>query len=262
MATLPLPLEKPLPSTCTLYHGDCLDVMPTLAPGSVQMVFADLPYGILSHRKWDQCIDLTKFWACLNRLGSSEELVSALAGNMIFCSSLIASNQRKFRYDIVWVKAYASNFLMARKRPLCMHEHILIFSSTKHTYNPQMRDASLRTKTWTKKNPKLIKANWHASTLHCQAGASGPLFPVSLVQAKELRRGRIHPTQKPVALLEWLIATYTNPGDMVLDPVFGSGTTAIACARLGRNFIGIEKDKTYFDIASKRIAAERERLGL
>lgn len=174
-----------------------------------------------------------------------------------------------FRHDLIWQRTRLTGIFNAKRAPLRCHEHVLIFNGKGGTYNPIMetkRPYNVTTKSFVspfygltdlpRKDYKNVAKRYPKSIISVH---EGDLRNDSLNGRTEKR---YHPTQKPVALLEWLIATYTNPGDTVLDPVMGSGTTAIACARLGRNFIGIEKDKTYFDVASKRIAAERERLGL
>lgn len=265
MTNLALPLESTSapPSTVQLYHGDCLEVMPTLKPGSVAMVFADLPYGLLKWTNWDKSICLASLWRCVSAV-ASEHHVAAFCANMRFAARLIASNERDFRYDLVWSKSSPSNPFLATKRPLNYHENILVFASTKHTYNPQMRPATQRVRPENKNRSKATSYNkFYDMTIPRSSRLCGPMHPSSIVSGCNERKepGR-HPTQKPLALLEWLIATYTNPGDTVLDPTMGSGVAGMACARLGRNFVGIEMDKGYFDVASKRIADERTRLGL
>lgn len=263
MANLSLPLDPPLPSTCTLYHGDCLYVMPTLAPGSVQMCFADLPYGQktgqITANKWDGNFGLSLFVSTAAKLLFG---VSIFTCKMVLAARILSSQIKNFRHDLVFQKSRATRFHHASRMPLLAHEHILVFGEPGHTYNPRMtkRDKPKK-KGGTAGNGKNYNPEPNIKSI------AGKIYthahPTTVVSiASEDSFLNIHPTQKPVALLEWLVATYTNPGDTVLDPVFGSGTTAIACARLGRNFVGIEKDKTYFDAACARIDAERASLGL
>ena len=239
-----------------LHHGDMLDVLPTLAKGSVAMVFADLPYGLLKNRAWDLPIPLSQFWQALYRIVSSAYTV-AMTASMLFASTLVQSNLARFRYDLVWQKHLASNFMMAKKRPLCFHENVLIFGVNSAPYIPQMRPESERVDI-RQNNYKSQKKStgWHGQNTTIGNNMKGPMYPKSIIITHEDRKNNIHPTQKPVALLEWLIATYTNPGDTVLDPCFGSNTTGVACARLGRKYIGIEKDAEYFRIGKERLERE------
>lgn len=271
MPNLSLPLEPEpaptLPSTCRLIHGDCLDVMATLQANSVAMVFADLPYGCLSWKHWDVPINLERFWACLKHCSVSKQTVTALAANMMFASMLVGSNSRAYKYELVYKKKQISNFMLAKKRPLCAHEYVLIYFEKQGTYNPQMLPADMRAYPETKdRKSKRGYTNpfFESTTKSVERKNTGGMYPRAVLDnVQDAGKPKLlHPTQKPVSLLEWLIATYTNPGDTVLDPTMGSGTTGYACARLGRSFIGIEKDKTYFDVAAKRIDDERARLGL
>lgn len=266
MTNLPLFQDAPAQSFCTLHHGDCLEVMPTLAAKSAQMVFADVPYG-LTKCHWDVFLPMASVWSKL-------AAVKTVNAAMVFTATLrpaikiIASNEKEFRYDMVWLRKRATGFMRAKLAPLRHHEHVLVFYGTQPTYNPQMTNGKRNTTT-TRHQRGSIFNNQNANLAKHVSDKRYPQSSIC-VNEEDLRYdhlngrkgGRLHPTQKPVALLEWLIATYTNEGDTVLDPVMGSGTTGIACARLGRNFIGIEKDEAYFITASKRIAAERARLGL
>lgn len=254
--SLPLPLEPAVaPSTVQLYHGDCLEVMPTLEPKSVAMVFADLPYGI-TRNPWDTPIDLDVLWSCINHITTKPHTTILTAAHP-FAAKIICSNISRFRYDLVWDKKLTTGFLNAKRCPLRRHEQILVFASGATVYNPQMIHGEPF-----KKTPRALSPNYGHFSIGGPRYSAGARYPTSLIAVPSERKKGNHPTQKPLALLEWLIATYTNPGDTVLDPTMGSGVAGLACARLGRNFIGIEKDRGYFDIASKRIADERARLGL
>lgn len=238
----------------TLLQGDCLEVMPTLEKGSVGMVFADLPYGVTRNR-WDSCIDLTALWRAINAVSHSNA-VQAFTATQPFGSAIITSNLSRFRYDIVWNKMLVAGFLNAKKMPLRQHETVLVFGSPKSTYNPQMREG----KPYIKKHGKEFSKNYGTTHMRPHINEDGARHPTSILSYPTTRVTGQHPTQKPLALLEWLIATYTNPGDTVLDPCFGSNTTGVACARLGRRYIGIEKDPTYFAAGKARLEAEHARL--
>ena len=228
------------------------------------MVFADMPYGILKKLPWDCAIDLSLFWPRAQTF-SSPETVFVFTASMLFASTLIVSNRGNFKYDLVWEKKLSSSFLLAKHRPMNYHENILVFYKKRGTYNPQMEHRKcVRRGRW---DAELKKGKHNFIDKNAERKPyiyTDSIYPKSILAGlnEHTRKQGLHPTQKPVALLEWLVATYTNPGDTVLDPVMGSGTTGVACARLGRNFTGIEKDPQYFATASKRIADERARLGL
>lgn len=243
-----------------LYQGDCLEVMPTLQAGSVAMVFADLPFGVLSCR-WDSPVDLKQFWKNLQSI-TKTNAVQSFTSTQPFTTSLINSNSKNFSYDLVWCKNSGVGHLLAKKRPMRIHETVLIFNARKGIYRPQMTDGHPVL-------PRTCRADkdksYGANIVQGRKDSTTKRYPVSVLAiASDSQRRRgwktvtanyLHPTQKPVALLEWLVATYSNPGDTVLDPVMGSGTTGVACANLGRQFIGIEKDPTYFTAAKARIEA-------
>ena len=265
MTQFPLALNDaplPLPTTCTLYLGDCLEVMPRLKPMSVAMVFADLPYGN-TRNIWDVRIPLLDFWAASWSLLEKKGAVIATASQP-FATLLIHSEIQNFNSDIIWKKTSPVGFLNSKRCVLRAHEHILIFRKKSGTYNAQMTD-SIGPKIKFMQGSK--KTENYGKFARTQYDCKGVRYPTSVqtFSSRDTYHGEvrtIHPTQKPVALLDWLVKTYTNPGDTVLDPVFGSCTTGVACARLGRNFIGIEKDPDYFRIGTERVNAERAKLGL
>lgn len=230
--------------------------MPTLAADSVAMVFCDLPYGLLKWTAWDRLLCLKSLWTNIERL-TTGNYVAVFCANMRFAARLVASNETAFRYDLVWSKSSPSNPFLATKRPLNYHENILVFGTPKHTYAPQMRLASHRVRPENRNRTKPRSYNKFFDIIIPRSSTlCGPMHPSSVVSGcNERKEANRHPTQKPVVLLEWLIATYTKPGDTIIDPVFGSGTTGVACANLGRKFIGIEKDKTYFAAGRARIEA-------
>jgi hypothetical protein len=229
-----------------LFNDDCLLRMPTLAPGSVDLVLCDLPYGTTAC-KWDMVIPFDSLWANYNRLNRGATVLTAAQP---FTSALVMSNLGAFKYQWVWDKKIPSGMSYARFQPMRQHEDILVFCNGRVPYNPQMtkRDVTIRgggmSKGETTNNQNLVplKKTYELKN------------PTTLLHFDKVRIGSVHPTQKPVALMEYLIRTYTNPGDTVLDNCMGSGTTGVAAINTGRSFIGIERDPAYFAIASKRIA--------
>lgn len=239
-------------SDYTLYQGDCLEVMPTLEKGSVACVFADLPYATkgrqVTANAWDVAIDLPQFWQAVARLTGTRGWTLCTA-DLPHAACLYASNVAAYRHDIVWQKkGRPSGFLHARHAPLRSHEYILAFAKRQGVYNPQMTAGTAYSRTCRRRGKNYLG-------LDTIKNYSMPpsRYPLSIFSCPRVEGKQVHPTQKPVALLEWLIATYTKPDDLVLDPVFGSGTTGVACANLGRRFIGIEKDATYFAAGKERI---------
>jgi len=228
-----------------LLHGDCLELMGEIPDGSVDMILCDLPYGT-TQNKWDSVIPFEPLWAHYKRLCKGAIVLTA---TQPFTSVLVTSNLRSFKYQWVWEKTIATGFLNAKKQPLRAHEDILVFCDSTTPYNPQMverheRKVSRRVGTKTANYGKADKDTTYDSTAR---------YPRSVQTFGSRGEGTSHPTQKPVALMEYLIRTYTNEGETVLDNCMGSGTTGVACVNTGRNFIGIEKDDKYFAIANQRI---------
>lgn len=230
-----------------LYLGDCLDVMPRLAKGSVDMVLCDLPYGT-TQNKWDSIIPLDRLWAEYKRLIKVNGAV-VLTGQGMFSARLITSSPIKYQYSGVWVKPNHTNQLNAKRQLLRKHEDVLLFYSEQPTYNPQ----GLKPKGTVTRQGATISSNWgdQIREPYLQEYTN---YPTTLI-ATTTRDKAFHPTQKPVELLEYLIKTYSNPGETILDNCMGSGSTGVACKNTGRNFIGIEKDSGYFEIAKNRITA-------
>lgn len=237
-----------------LIQGDCIEQMRILAEERVKvdMVLCDMPYGITGC-KWDEIIPLDEMWDTLKGV-CNKTTVICLFGAEPFSSHMRLSNLKMFKYDWIWEKSKASGFLASKIRPLKAHEFISVFYQKQPTYNPQ----------FTTKQPysKKIYSNCSITELYNYNGASeitissdGKRYPRSIQYFKTAEsEGRtFHPTQKPIALLEYLIKTYTNEGDTVLDFCMGSGSTGVACKNTGRNFIGIELDEEYFKIAEERI---------
>jgi site-specific DNA-methyltransferase (adenine-specific) len=231
-----------------LIHGDCLEVMKTIPDASIDAIITDPPYGTTAC-KWDSVIPFEPMWEQLKRIIKPNGAI-VLFGSEPFSSALRMSNIKQYKYDWIWDKVKTGNPLNAKKCPLPKTENISIFYSNPPIYNPQM---SLREKV--KKSGNVNKDN-----IKCFKGLDGKnreythKYPTNvLVFSNANQIGKVHPTQKPVALLEYLVKTYTQENQTVLDFTMGSGTTGIACKNLNRNFIGIEKDDNYFKIASDRI---------
>ena len=229
----------------TLYNNDCLKILPTLPDHSVDMVLADLPFGT-TRNQWDHAIPMDQLWEQYKRLLKVGGVI-ALFGDEPFSSSLRMSNPKWYRYDWYWIKNRGSGFLNAKKMPLKAVETISIFYPKLPLYNPQMLSGKpYKAKNDTKSN------NWGSYKTGWVTNNKGTRYPVNAIHFNKLAK-TIHPTQKPVDLLEYLIKTYTNEGMTVLDNVMGSGSTGVACKNLNRNFIGIEKDPDYFKLAEERI---------
>ena len=229
-----------------LIHGDCLEVMKSIPDGSVDLILCDLPYGT-TQNKWDSVIPFDKLWTEYKRVCSGAVVLTAAQP---FTTALIMSNQKDFKYTLVWDKALASGFLNAKKQPLRQTEDIVVFGKGK-TYNPIME---VRGKPRIKGGHGKSRRSDNYGKYGDSVSVNNEYYPTNLLRiSNAVRNGRQHPTQKPVALMEYLIRTYTNEGDTVLDNCMGSGTTGVACINTGRRFIGIEKDDGYFEIAKKRI---------
>lgn len=233
-----------------LHHGDCLEVMAGLPDASVDMILCDLPYGTTAC-KWDSVIPFEPLWAQYRRIAKRNAAI-VLTAQCPFDKALGASNLAMLRYEWIWRKEAGSGHLNAKRAPLKDHENVLVFYDQPPTYRPQMRTGF---KPYVCKQGAPKSENYGAQT-GALTVSDGSRYPLTTVEFPR-DRAKVHPTQKPVALMEYLIRTYTHEGDVVLDNCMGSGTTGVACANTGRNFIGIERDDKYFAIASDRIAAAR-----
>ena len=228
-----------------LYNNDCLKILPTLPDHSVDMVLADLPFGT-TRNGWDHIIPMDQLWEQYKRLLKVGGVV-ALFGDEPFSSKLRLSNPKWYRYDWYWIKNRGSGFLNAKRMPLKAVETISIFYPKLPLYNPLMTEGKpYRAKNDTKSN------TWGSYKTGWATDNKGTRYPVNAIHFNKIAK-TIHPTQKPVDLLEYLIKTYTNPNMTVLDNVMGSGSTGVACKNLNRNFIGIEKDPDYFKLAKERL---------
>ena len=230
-----------------LMLGDCLERMKEIPDGSVDMILADPPYGTTAC-KWDSVIPLEPMWAELKRVIKPNGAIVMTAAQP-FTSALVMSNIKEFKYAWVWDKKIPSGMSYARFQPMRQHEDTLVFCGGKPKYNAQkiQRDSPIRaggmSKGETTNNQKLIPLK----KVYVDKN------PTTILSFDKVRRGSLHPTQKPVALMEYLIKTYTNEGEVVLDFTMGNGTTGVACKNTGRKFIGIEKDAGYFEIAKQRL---------
>ena len=240
-----------------LFYGDCLEVMPALAAASVDLVLCDLPYGTTAC-KWDAVIPFADLWASYNRLVRGPSAPVVLHCAQPFTSALVMSNAKAFKYAWTWRKSHPSGHLNAKKQPMRATEDIAVFYGTQCTYNPQglVAGAFNNNRPWRAKG----KTGDRIHGQETEIGVSGFTgYPHTVLEYANPNNGLVHPTQKPVALMEYLIRTYTNPGDTVLDNCMGSGTTGVACINTGRSFIGIEKEKEYFDTAQQRLGeAQRD----
>lgn len=232
----------------SLLAGDCLESMLRLKDQSIDLILCDLPYGT-TQCAWDSIIPLDLLWEQYSRLIKPKGVI-ALTAMQPFTSLLVASNLQMFRYEWIWEKGNASGFLNANKQPLRAHESVLIFYKEQPTYNPQMvHDQPRRT---TKR--KTVNSECYGKAISLTEYDSTTRHPRSVqFFSSDKQKANYHPTQKPVALMQYLIETYTNEGDWVLDSCMGSGTTGVACVNTGRNFIGIEKEPQYLEVATSRI---------
>lgn len=228
-------------------QGDCLKLMKTLPDASVDMVLCDLPYGT-TRNKWDSVLPLDALWAEYKRVCRGAIVLTAQAP---FDKMLGASNLPMLRYEWIWEKTNPTGHLNAKRMPMKAHENVLVFYEKQPTYNPQKTSGHQR-KSATKRHD--ATPNYGKQDFDALAYDSTERYPRSvLVFASDKQRSSLHPTQKPVALMEYLVRTYTNEGDTVLDNCMGSGTTGVACLNTGRRFIGMEMDAGYFSIAESRI---------
>lgn len=250
-----------------LYLGDCLDIMPEIPDKSIDMILADLPYGTTAC-KWDTMIPFEPLWKQYKRL-IKDNGAMVLTASQPFTSALVMSNPGWFKVEWIWQKNAGSNFATTKYQPMKEHENVLVFSKGIPTYN-QQRQKRADSGFARQKTPILFdrKNKYESGDVYNGIGIDNPERKTitkdrcpSSIQKFNRERG-FHPTQKPVALFEYLIRTYTNEDDIVLDNVMGSGTTGIACKNLNRNFIGIEKDKKYFEIAKRRIENHKPQMKL
>lgn len=234
-----------------IYYGDCLEVMKSIDDKSIDMVLCDLPYN-QTKNAWDVAIDLNKLWGQYLRISKSNSAI-VLFGQGMFTADVMYSNKKMWRYNLIWNKKIAGGFLNANRMPLRVHEDIMVFYNDLPLYNPQKTKGSpnhSKGKMLSQKNNNYGNyQNVDNNDLH-----GDMKFPTSIIEFQKVHPSKcIHPTEKSVELLKWLINTYTNPDMIVLDNCCGSGSTCIASLETKRNYIGIEKEEQYFTIAQNRI---------
>jgi len=239
-----------------VYSGDCLEVMKDIPDKSIDMILCDLPYGTTAC-SWDRIIPFEPLWEQYKRIIKDNGAI-VLSANEPFATLLRMSNMKEYKYDWIWNKNRGGNFVSANYQPMKVHEVICVFGKFPITfnpkkiknYNPQMDKGKPYSR------GKIRNVNWNGSDVKTGGfhnNFEGLRFPQSIINISNKNNNSLHPTQKPVALFEYLIKTYSNKGDLVLDNCIGSGTTAVACINTNRNFIGMELEQKYVDIANKRI---------
>lgn len=240
-----------------IHQGDCLELMNGIPDKSIDMVLCDLPYEI-TRAKWDIAISLDKLWKQYNRIIKDNGVI-VLTNSEPFGSHLRISNLDMYRYDLIWDKTRGTDPMNAKHRPMRSHECISIFYKKKGVYNPQM--VPLDKPDVRKNNKTTTSSLWNDNGGITTSKVYTERYPLSIVSfPNSNQKEKVHPTQKPLALFEWLIKTYTNEGDLVLDNCIGSGTTAVACVNTNRNYIGIELDEEYYNIAKNRINKHIDKL--
>lgn len=240
-----------------IYQGDCLELIKGIPDGTVDCVITDPPYGTTAN-KWDKKVDLVALWKELYRV-AKPNAAFLFNTQMPFVVDLVNSNRKDFRYEWIWEKIQGTGFLNANKMPLKIHEQILVFYRKLPIYNPQKWQG----KPLSLKSSEIISRNYNHRKTVPYNNPTGLRYPIDIIRCKNdkdrynstIKNKPLHPTQKPVALIEYLIKTYTTPGELVLDCFLGSGTTAVAAINTGRKYIGFEKETEYIEMAKKRIEA-------
>lgn len=240
-----------------LLQGDCLELMKDIPDKSIDLILCDLPYGT-TRNSWDEVIPFDKLWAQYNRIIKDNGAILLFAQGKFYVN-LVNSNMKMFRYDLVWDKELVSGFLNAKRMPLRRHEQVAVFYKHLPTYNPQFTQGKpLHSKGTSYKEKELTNNNYgdFKATDDDRAGSTEK-YPTSIMKFQKPHPSVcVHPTEKPVALLEYLVKTYTNEGDVVLDNCMGSGSTGVACQNTNREFIGMELDEDYYKLACERIKKE------
>jgi site-specific DNA-methyltransferase (adenine-specific) len=231
------------------HHMDCLEGMKLIPDKSIDMILCDLPYGT-TQCKWDTIIPFEPLWGQYERIIKDDGAI-VLTASQPFTSALIMSNANLFRYEIIWKKNNITNFWFVKKQIGKCHENICVFYKKQPVYNPQMTQGKPYKKT---NHRRTENTQGERVTEKKEINNKGVRYPKSVLEfANEAKKGSVHPTQKPVALFEYLIKTYTNENDIVLDNCIGSGTTAVACELNNRKWIGFETEQKYIDITNKRL---------
>jgi site-specific DNA-methyltransferase (adenine-specific) len=243
-------------SGSALFNADCMDILPLIPNKSVQLILADLPYGTTAN-KWDSVLDLNKLWGEYKRILSSNGTV-LLFSSQPFTTDLIISARDWFKYEIIWDKMHGTDFQLANIKPMKAHENILVFAPNKTTYNKQMikRDKAIDTIGWKQDKRNKDHNNFHSSENIVKVYEDKnptTVLQYSMANGECNNSKRIHPTQKPIFIIDWLLKTYSNENDLVLDNTMGVGTTCLGAKELNRSFIGIEKEVKYYDLAVARV---------
>lgn len=237
-------------TTNIIYNEDCIIGMERIKDHSIDAIITDLPFGTTKN-KWDSVIPFTLLWDQYKRVIKDNGVV-LLFGQGMFTAQLMVSNPKWWRYNLIWEKTQPTGFLNAHRMPLRAHEDICVFYKKKPVYNPIMRHGVRKVSSAYSKRNAIKTSNY--GDFQPKDYDSNLRFPTSvLCFSKDIQFSAIHPTQKPVALLEWLIKTYTNPGNIVLDSCSGSGTTAVACFNTGRKYICFERDERYYQLSVERV---------
>ena len=233
-----------------LYNADCFDIMRQMIKDNIKVdaIITDPPHNMTAC-SWDKQIDLFKFWTLVKRMRKDNANI-VIFTKQPFTTLVNYSNLNEFRYEIIWQKQQATNPMCAKKRIMPIHENISVFYDKLGTYNPQMRYGFSNYSSFDD-DTKKIGEIYDLKSKHREC-KDGSRYPISVLNYNNVRKA-VHPTQKPLELMEYLIKTYTNVGDVIFDPFMGSGTTGVAAVKCGRNFIGCELDNNYFNIAKERI---------
>ena len=244
-------LRRVIIINCELLQGDCLELMKDIPNESIDMILCDLPYGTTMN-EWDKPLPFDKMWEQYNRIIKDNGVI-VLFSQMPFTAQLVSSNLKMFRYEWIWQKSKCTGFMNAKKMPLKAHENICVFYKKLPTYNPQgiITGVSIKTGRSRKGNSRNYGKTGCGNPEYIQTTSNYPKDIVAF--SNPSNKGHQHPNQKPIDLLEYLIRTYTNEGETVLDNCMGSGSTGVACVNTNRDFIGIEIEQSSFDIAKQRI---------
>ena len=236
-----------------IYLGDCLELIPKhIEDKSIDMIFCDLPYGT-TQNKWDSVIDLDKLWTGYKRVIKDNGAIVLFAAQP-FTSALIMSNPKMFKYDWIWQKPKGTGHLNAKKQPMRDKEDVLVFYKKQCTYNPQMTEgAPYKDKAGKDHTKSTSMTGSYGSYTNYREVNKGVRYPKQVQQFGVVERGTLHPTEKPLEIVEYMIKTYTNEGDLILDNTCGSGTTGRGAKNLNRDYIMMEMDKEYYEIANKRL---------
>jgi len=239
-----------------IYQGDCLELMPKHIDGkSIDMIFCDLPYGT-TQNKWDSVIDLDRLWREYKRVIKDNGAIVLFAAQP-FTSALIMSNPKMFKYDWIWQKPKGTGHLNAKKQPMRDKEDILVFYKKQCTYNPQMEQGTpYKDKAGKDHTKSTSMTGSYGKYTNYRDVNTGFRYPKQVQKFGVVERGTLHPTQKPLFLIEYMIRTYTNEGDLILDNTCGSGTTGLGAKNLGRNFIMMEQDPDHYETACKRVLTD------